>query len=177
MNTIPDSVAVIVAEMREPENSGQFGPWEITAANIKSWAGRLAALTPSAPAAEDAVAKLQAFKDYVHQRLDAMGVPHSVPESEHDKAGCRVGGRLDFVEASHARVAELRREKEAVVVAAHGYMQELSAVKAERDWLRDALERILNCISHERHGAEGWREARRIAREALHDTEKRHNEN
>lgn len=42
--------------------------------------------------------KLHAFKVYVHQRLDAMGVPHSVPESEHDKAGCRVGGRLDWVE-------------------------------------------------------------------------------
>jgi hypothetical protein len=40
----------------------------------------------------------KAFKSYVHQRLDAMGVPNSVPESPHDKAGCRVGGRLDWVE-------------------------------------------------------------------------------
>lgn len=38
------------------------------------------------------------FKAYVHNRLDEMGVPHSVPESEHDKAGCRIGGRLDWVE-------------------------------------------------------------------------------
>jgi hypothetical protein len=51
--------------------------------------------------------KGRAFKDYVHQRLDAMGVPHSLPESEHDKAGCRVGGRLDWVEA---RIEELEGE-------------------------------------------------------------------
>lgn len=44
------------------------------------------------------VAKLQAFKDYVHQRLDAMGVPVD-PESPHKAAGCRIGGRLDYVEA------------------------------------------------------------------------------
>ena len=44
-----------------------------------------------------------AFKSYVHQRLDEMGVPHSLPDSEHDKAGCRVGGRLDWVEANVKR--------------------------------------------------------------------------
>ena len=38
------------------------------------------------------------FKAYVHERLDKMGVPHSTPESEHDKARCRVGGRLDWVQ-------------------------------------------------------------------------------
>lgn len=42
--------------------------------------------------------KLQKFKDYTHERLDAMGVPKSNPDNEHEKAGCRIGGRLDFVE-------------------------------------------------------------------------------
>lgn len=49
----------------------------------------------------------QRFKDYVHSRLDKMGVPHSVPTSEHDKAGCRIGGRLDYIEhrlATHAPI-------------------------------------------------------------------------
>lgn len=50
--------------------------------------------------------KLENFKIYVHQRLDSMGVPHSVPESEHDKAGCRIGGRLDWVEN------EMKKERE-----------------------------------------------------------------
>ena len=38
---------------------------------------------------------LQAFKDYVHQRLDAASIP-THPEGEHSAAGCRVGDRLDI---------------------------------------------------------------------------------
>jgi len=38
---------------------------------------------------------LQAFKDYVHGRLDAAGVP-THPEGEHSAAGCRIGDRLDI---------------------------------------------------------------------------------
>lgn len=51
----------------------------------------------------DALEKANAFKAYVHTRLDEMGVPHSDPESEHDKAGCRVGGRLDLLEEERSR--------------------------------------------------------------------------
>lgn len=44
------------------------------------------------------IAKLKKFKDYVHNRLDAIGVP-SDPEPEKNKAtGCRIEGRLNFVE-------------------------------------------------------------------------------
>jgi hypothetical protein len=42
------------------------------------------------------VAKLQAFKDYVHNRLDAVGVSAD-PDSPHKAEGCRIGGRLDEV--------------------------------------------------------------------------------
>ena len=42
--------------------------------------------------------KLQRFKDYVHGRLDRMGVPAD-PDSPHKAEGCRVGGRLDWVAA------------------------------------------------------------------------------
>lgn len=40
--------------------------------------------------------KLQAFKDFVHGRLDAAGVP-THPDGPHSKEGCRVGDRLDLV--------------------------------------------------------------------------------
>lgn len=40
--------------------------------------------------------KLQRFKDYVHARLDAAGVPVD-PESSYKAEGCRIGGRLDWV--------------------------------------------------------------------------------
>lgn len=54
------------------------------------------------------------FKDYTHQRLSELGAPHEVPESEHTKAGCRVGGRFDWVMAELAalrsRIAALEEE-------------------------------------------------------------------
>jgi hypothetical protein len=37
------------------------------------------------------------FKAYTHFRLDQIGVPERVPESQHDKEGCRVGGRFDWL--------------------------------------------------------------------------------
>lgn len=40
--------------------------------------------------------KLKKFKDYVHARLDAAGVPTD-PESPHKAEGCRIGGRLDIL--------------------------------------------------------------------------------
>lgn len=78
-------------------------------APTKLWALLIDALAAPAPAGEPMCEKGQAFKDYVHQRLDAMGAPHSVPESEHDKAGCRIGGRLDWIEA---RIATPKPEQE-----------------------------------------------------------------
>lgn len=45
----------------------------------------------------DKVEKLQAFKDYVHDRLDKMGIEKD-PESIHKEAGCRIGGRLDILQ-------------------------------------------------------------------------------
>ncbi|MBS0200483.1 MAG: hypothetical protein JSR70_08540 [Proteobacteria bacterium] len=41
--------------------------------------------------------ELRAFKQYVHDRLDGMGIPVD-PDSPHKAAGCRIGGRLDYVE-------------------------------------------------------------------------------
>lgn len=51
---------------------------------------------------------LLAFKNYVHQRLDAAGVPVD-PDSPHKAEGCRVGGRLDWVFARLGRIAELEK--------------------------------------------------------------------
>jgi len=47
--------------------------------------------------AQDEVKKLQDFKDYVHDRLDKMGIEKD-PESIHKAAGCRIGGRIDILE-------------------------------------------------------------------------------
>ena len=46
----------------------------------------------------DEITSLQKFKDYVHNRLDKMGIEKD-PESHHKKSGCRIGGRLDIIES------------------------------------------------------------------------------
>lgn len=51
---------------------------------------------------EQQVAKLQAFKDWVHSCLDSNGVPHH-PEGTHGASGCRIGDRMDWL---MARLAE-----------------------------------------------------------------------
>jgi len=53
--------------------------------------------------------KLQAFKDYVHKRLDDAGIDKD-PESEHKAAGCRIGGRLDIVLSERRRNEELKQQ-------------------------------------------------------------------
>lgn len=54
---------------------------------------------------------LQAFKTFVHARLDRAGVPAD-PPGEHRDAGCRIGQRLDAVfterDALRVDVADLR---------------------------------------------------------------------
>jgi DNA repair exonuclease SbcCD ATPase subunit len=80
-------------------------------AKVAELEGRLEAHTRNAEAktnrlnaAESRAQALQAFKNYVHQRLDEAGVPKD-PESPHKAAGCRIGGRLDevFAKLDHFR--------------------------------------------------------------------------
>jgi len=56
---------------------------------------------------------LQAFKDYVHQRLDDAGIP-THPEGLHSAAGCRVGDRLDIALAQAVEIERLRKRLEVV---------------------------------------------------------------
>lgn len=59
------------------------------------------------------LAARQAFKDYVHTRLDDAGVPVD-PPSPHRDAGCRIGGRLDWLLAELAAAKE--RERAATII-------------------------------------------------------------
>ena len=61
--------------------------------------------------AEAEAAKLQAFKDYVHQRLADHGVPHH-PPGVHSAAGCRIGDRLDWLFAEMERLKSVKRTTE-----------------------------------------------------------------
>ncbi len=50
-------------------------------------------------AAEQRAVKGEAFKVFVHGRFDEMGVPEQFPDGVHSKEGCRVGDRLDWIQA------------------------------------------------------------------------------
>lgn len=45
----------------------------------------------------DEIHKLKKFKQYVHQRLDAIGVPHDPRPTRTLETGCRIEGRLDYL--------------------------------------------------------------------------------
>lgn len=48
-------------------------------------------------------AKLQAFKTYVHKRLDEAGVPENPDPDVTNATGCRIGPRLDLVTSAWVR--------------------------------------------------------------------------
>jgi hypothetical protein len=87
-------IAAVRMERRTP-----FGRESILAGESVA-AGVLDALTAegfivSRADLQDKADALQAFKDFVHRRLDEAGIP-THPDGEHSKAGCRIGDRLDI---------------------------------------------------------------------------------
>jgi hypothetical protein len=59
----------------------------------------------------DALAR---FKAYVHQRLDAAGIP-THPDGPHSKEGCRVGDRLDLVLGENSRLRSAMADMDAAL--------------------------------------------------------------
>jgi cell division septum initiation protein DivIVA len=72
----------------------------------------------------DALAK---FKGYVHERLDAAGIP-THPDGPHSKEGCRIGDRLDIALGPTQGMGKLVRELHEAKEAAESA---LSAVEQE----------------------------------------------
>lgn len=54
------------------------------------------------------LAKLHAFKDWVHAYLDRHGVPHH-PPGPHGAEGCRIGDRMDWLMAQRDELAKACR--------------------------------------------------------------------
>lgn len=103
--------------------------------------------------------KAEAFKSYVHQRLDEAGVP-THPDGPHSKAGCRVGDRLDYLIAGvdhgvavWSKVTKQRDQLRRELSAAHDALG--VAMEREKE-LRAALERATKFIEDDtcRHDAE-----------------------
>lgn len=66
----------------------------------------------------DHAKSLQRFKDWVHQYLDAHGVPEA-PPGVHGKEGCRIGDRMDWlmkqltdVKKDYEELKELQKQQQ-----------------------------------------------------------------
>ena len=87
-----------------------------------------AALKASGKACSDLaekVAKLQAFKDWVHGYLDAKGVPAD-PGGPHSKEGCRIGDRMDWVFIQLGQLAGRSATDAKVFAVISKYLPELT---------------------------------------------------
>lgn len=66
--------------------------------------------------ADGELATLRKFKEYVHQRLDALGIPVDPDPAKTTETGCRVGRRFDYLDAELAAIrADLLQVTETLV--------------------------------------------------------------
>lgn len=100
---------------------------EAAAGNYWSWQGdgedHLESLVcpvlipaPALQAIIDRADKLQAFKVFVHARLDQMGVPAEFPDGPHTREGFRVGDRFDWLWARRTDLITACKESRAALV-------------------------------------------------------------
>lgn len=96
------------------------------------------------------IEKLKKFKAYVHDRLDKIGVPND-PEPENNKShGCRIEGRLNFIEQSNRELLEaLNNVLEGSYIAYRSYNKfdesEVVKVKDIKDLIqKHSIDRLQN---------------------------------
>jgi hypothetical protein len=92
-------------------------------------------LAENAKDAQARADKLEAFKAFVHKRLDDAAVPTD-PPGEHRDAGCRIGQRLDWL------FADVKKERDAAI--------------SERDELQAVFDRLWDC---DMRAIKRWQEA------------------
>jgi hypothetical protein len=95
---------------------------------------------------------LQKFKTYVHDRLDKMGIEKD-PESVHKEAGCRIGGRLDIVEALQKRVQEYEQRYDNSIERNIDKRETIESLQKEVERLKEALKKIQQEVAYLSHGA------------------------
>lgn len=93
----------------------EIGVVEVTNARraLAAELARVSSLEQSLQAERERTEKAEAFKAYVHRRLDGMGVPADPDPEGNARHGCRIHGRLDFLiaraESAERRLADLER--------------------------------------------------------------------
>jgi hypothetical protein len=107
LKKIRENAAAILATISSPKSmtNEQMKEVEEIATEILDFCcenATLNRLESETVALREELERAKQFKDYVHKRLDDMGIEKD-PESEHKVAGCRIGGRLDIVENDRLR--------------------------------------------------------------------------
>lgn len=100
----------------------RYQDWALSwAEDVAAWIRRCARAEAALTAARQERDKLQAFKDWVHNYLDAHGVPHH-PPGPHGAEGCRIGDRMDWLmgQLAAARAENERLKMALSVFAPHG---------------------------------------------------------
>jgi hypothetical protein len=123
----------------------QGPPYQLAEVQGGERIARLIAEAPDVLAERD---KLKRFKDYVHSRLDAAGVPTD-PDSPHKAEGCRIGGRLDVVLARCDILNEiLKPGSPAPPEVKAKLLRELQSrtEDGEHEWTRESLTRCVEMI-------------------------------
>lgn len=87
----------------------------------------------------------EAFKKYVHDRLDKMGVPSDPEPEQNAKHGCRIEGRLNYIEQETAQLREALKElipiAEGHIKIAHSlsiYPTEFEEIKKYKETIENA---------------------------------------
>lgn len=65
--------------------------------NLSDYNAKVGKLNLWATEAEQNIKKLQAFKDFVHNKLNELGVPEDPNPQMTKITGCRIGPRLDWL--------------------------------------------------------------------------------
>jgi hypothetical protein len=91
-----DDLAAYIQEIRRIHESLGVPSTYLGDLSVDS-VGLINGLFESLKKANEGEAALLRFKQFVHRRLDEMGIP-THPDGEHSAHGCRIGDRLDIIQ-------------------------------------------------------------------------------
>jgi hypothetical protein len=107
----PEDVIKAIEEYHSLKSKELQKEKELESIEARHWMEQAKDMQATINQQKDQIEKLQKFKDYVHKRLDDMGILID-PDSPHKEKGCRIGGRLDIVQQQKDQIKLLVERKD-----------------------------------------------------------------